>query len=437
MNKNKTQFFTLIIIACVVLVVAMGIILSIPEGEEGEEECEEGDEGHGDFEAFSLTIDAPTEVPDDYEFDYKVIVRDEWKHEVLGLEAMLDISDAPHLEFQSGMPEPYHNEQSGSVSFSSGSQSFTFPIEDNASMATIKVDGDEGPLEVNNIDLNVYSPDNDILWVVGGAGANPELTLEAEDLREAGYGEYRAEVIYVVGMPTISFSITIDVQYENRKSVQSGPDLGPGDEHTFSWSLRSIAKGENTVSVIVSGTAHHDHENPSHPDSELYTYDASSEIEVGDRYVYNPPDKEWEQELSIIDIERVTGIFSALVLIISIVLSGMFKPMRNKIEGLLGGAARRVKWHCGISFVLILLAFLHGILLPFSPHASTLRGLALGSSAFIVLGLLGFVGLYQKPMIARWGAKNWSRLHLMLTILTIIVVIIHAALDGTDFAWLR
>jgi hypothetical protein len=76
MNKNKTHFFTLIIITCVVVVMVMGIMLSIPEGEEGEEECKEGDEGHSGFEAFTLTIDAPTEVPDDYKFDYKVIVRD-------------------------------------------------------------------------------------------------------------------------------------------------------------------------------------------------------------------------------------------------------------------------------------------------------------------------------------------------------------------------
>jgi hypothetical protein len=240
-----------------------------------------------------------------------------------------------------------------------------------------------------------------------------------------------------MGMPTISFSITIDVQYEQRQSVQSGPDLGPGDEHTFSWTLRSIAKGKNTVTVIVSGTAYHDHEDPSHPDSELYTYSISSEMEIGDKYVYSPPEKEWEQELSIIDFERATGILSALVLIISIALSGLFMPLRNRVEGLIGGTAGRIKWHCVISFVLILLAFLHGILLPFSPHVSTLRGLALGSFSFIALGLLGFVGLYQKPLTKRWGAKNWSRLHLMLTILTVIVVIIHAASDGTDFAWLR
>jgi hypothetical protein len=437
MNENKPQLFTLIITAFVIVVIVMAIILSIPEGEEGEEECEEGDEGHSGFEAFTLIIDAPTEVPDDYEFDYKIIVRDEWKHEVLGLEAVIDLSDASNLEFQSGIPEPHHAEGFGTVSFSSRSVSFGFPVEENASLAKIMVDGDEGPLGINNIDLNVYSPDNEIVWVVGGAGANPELTLEAEDLREGGYGEYRADVMYVSGMPSISFSITIDVMYEHRMSVQSGPDLGPGDEHTFSWPLKSIAKGENTVKVTVSGTAYHDHEEPSHPDSEEYNYDISSEILVGDRYVYNPPEKEWEQEVSIIDIERATGILSALILIISIALSGMFKPMRNRIEGLIGGIARRVKWHCRISFGLILLAFLHGILLPFSPHASTLRGLALGSASFIVLGALGFVGLYQKPLTNKWGAKNWSRLHLILTIITIIVVIVHATSDGTDFAWLR
>ncbi len=437
MKKSQNLLSAVIITVMIIFVLCIDIFLIISRDQEGEEECKEGEEGHGGFEAFTLTIDAPSEVPNDYEFDYKIIVRDEWKHEVLGLEAVLDLSEAPHLEFISGIPEPYHSEESGSVSFSSSSESFPFPVQDNASMATIKVDGDEGPLEMNNIDLNVYSPDGDTLWVVGGAGADPELTLNAEDLREAGYGDYRAEVIHVVGMPTISFSITIDIQYDLKQSRLTGPDLGPGDEHTFSWSLRSISKGDNTVLVVVSGSAYYDHEEPSAPDSELYTYDSSSELEVGDRYVYAPPEREWEVAISIIDIERVTGILSLFVLLVSIALSGLFKPVRTKIEDLLGGAGKRVKWHCRISFVLILLSFVHGIMLPFSPHASTLRGLALGSFAFIVLCALGFNGLYQKSLIHRWSAKNWSRAHLVLTILVVIIVIVHAALDGTDFAWLR
>lgn len=216
-----------------------------------------------------------------------------------------------------------------------------------------------------------------------------------------------------------------------------GPDLGPGDEYTFSWSLKSISKGDNTVLAVVSGTAYHDHEDPSTQDSELYTYESSFELEVGDRFVYSPPERDLSVAISVIDIERVTGMLSLVVLLISIALSGLLAPIRTKVEGILGGSGKRIKWHCRISFGLILLSFIHGILLPFSPHASHLRGLALGSSAFVVLGALGFVGLYQKLLIDRWGAKNWSRLHLMLTILAVIIVIVHAVLDGTDFAWLR
>jgi hypothetical protein len=437
MKMNKTLFFALIITIVIILVLSMGFFLLISSVEKGEEECEEGDEGHEGFEAFTLTIDAPSEVPDNYEFDYKVIVRDEWKHEVLGLEAMLYLSESPHLEFISGTTEPYHTEESSSVSFSSSSESFTFPVEENATIATVKVDGDEGLLGRNNIDLNVYNPSGDITYMVIGAGTNPELTLGAEDLSDGGYGDWRAEVVYIIGTPSISFSITTDVQYDLKQSKLTGPDLGPGDEYTFSWSLRSVSKGDNKVLVVVSGTAHHDHEDPSHPDSELYTYDSSSELEVGDRFVYAPPEREWEQAISVIDIERATGILSAVVLLVSVVLSGLYRPMRIRIEGMLGGAGKRIRWHCRISFFLILLSFVHGILLPFSPHAFTLRGLALGSSAFVILGALGFVGLYQKSLIERWGAKNWGKVHLVLTILAVIIVIVHAVLDGTDFAWLR
>ncbi|UCE72886.1 MAG: hypothetical protein JSV56_07570, partial [Methanomassiliicoccales archaeon] len=98
---------------------------------------------------------------------------------------------------------------------------------------------------------------------------------------------------------------------------------------------------------------------------------------------------------------------------------------------------KRIKWHCRTSFFLLLISFAHGIMLPFSPHAAAQRGLAPGTSAFIVLGILGYIGWQQVPLKKKLGAKRWRMIHLILTILVVIIVIAHAVMDGTDFAWLR
>jgi hypothetical protein len=76
-------------------------------------------------------------------------------------------------------------------------------------------------------------------------------------------------------------------------------------------------------------------------------------------------------------------------------------------------------------------------MLPASPHASTLHGLALGLVSLLLLALLGFVGFYQKQLIKQWGHDRWRKTHLLLTIAAVIIVFVHAAVDGTDFSWLR
>jgi hypothetical protein len=76
-------------------------------------------------------------------------------------------------------------------------------------------------------------------------------------------------------------------------------------------------------------------------------------------------------------------------------------------------------------------------MLPFSPYARSLKGLALGIPAFIILTALGYFGWQQKPFKKKWGYERWQKLHLVLTIMAVAIVAIHAILEGTDFAWLR
>jgi hypothetical protein len=81
-----------------------------------------------------MTIDAPKEVPENYDFEYRVIVGNPGEHEVQNIEAVLDISGAPNLEFAQDGGEPYHEETSSSVSIG-GSTTIPFPVLAGASSA--------------------------------------------------------------------------------------------------------------------------------------------------------------------------------------------------------------------------------------------------------------------------------------------------------------
>lgn len=429
MKKKYCLALTITFIFLIILIPPMSFSIPLSNTNGECEEC------HSDFEAFTLTIDAPKEVPVNYDFDYKVIVKNQGEHTVKDMEAIIDLSGAPNLKPSSGRKEPYHNEISGSMSVGA-LMMYPFPVEENASKAVITLDGDEGILGRNDLDLTVTSP-NGKEWSSTSPGADEEVNLDADDIIEGGFGEYNAFVEYLLGRPIISFTLTVDVQYEMDQLYLRGPDLGPGESYAFSWALRSEARGENTINLVVTGTAYHDHEGSSGTDSEEYIFERTSKLKVGEKFVYNPPKEEYQGPINIRLLERITGLLSGLFLVMSIAFCGYFQPICSRIERIVGGKAKRTKWHCRISLLLLLISFIHGILMPFSPHAATLRGLVPGTSAFMILGFLGYIGWQQKPLKKRWGNNRWCRIHLILTILVVIVVIAHALMDGTDFSWLR
>lgn len=424
----------ILVIAFIILVVLMPPIGFSSPISSADQECEEC---HSEFEAFKVIIDAPQEVPEEYDFEYKVIVRNRGEHSVQDLSAIIDLSEAPNLEPALGGGEPYHDEISGSVSFGSP-ESYSFPILEGASNAVIILDGDEGLLGRNDIDLFVESPSGDT-WESTSSGADEGVSLNTNTLRRAGAGEYTARVEYFIGGLSVSFTLTIDVEYGVNQIYLQGSDIAQGEKYTFVLPLKSKTKGDNTITTVVTGTAYYEHrdEEPSASDSHEYTNEESSDLKVGDRYVYSPPSEDFEVSINIILLERVTGLLSALLLILSIGLCGYIRPINSRVEKILSGKASRVKWHCRGSLLLLLLSFMHGILLPFSPHASSLRGLIPGTIAFIFLSMLGYVGWQQKTLIQRWGLEKWRRIHLVLTLIVIFIVVVHAIMDGSDFSWLR
>ncbi len=431
MRRFQAIFFASILLITGLIIPPFDIS-SYPLDNDDCEEC------HSGFSAFTVTVDAPSEVPESYDFEYKVIVKNNGEHDLLNLQAVIYLSEAPNLQAQIDGGEPYHEEISGSVS-AGGTQSYTFPVMAGASEAKIALDGEEGLLGLYDIDLLVRSP-NGHEWTSADSGADENVNLDAKDIMRGGFGDYEVEIAWYFGAPSISFSLTIDVEYGVDQMIFQGPDLAPGDKHTFVLPLKSLSKGENMIKTVVSGTAYHEHgenDDPLSTNSKDYTIEETWNLDVGDKFVYESPREDFQGTVSILLLERITGLLAGLVLLLSIALCGYIQPLSSRVEEFLGGKAKRIKWHCRISIMLLLISLFHGILLPFSPHARTLKGLALGTTAFIILTTLGYFGWQQGPFKTKWGIEKWRRVHLALTILSVAIVLIHAVLEGSDFAWLR
>lgn len=404
---------------------------SMYQSQEGEcEEC------HSEFEAFRITPDGPREVPEDYAFEYRVIIRNTWKHKVEDLKATIDLSNCQgvHLDIE-GTP-PYSSTTDDSVNMGS-SDTHSFPVEEGAMSASIILEGSGGLVSLSDINLRVMGAKGGS-WTSSGPGLDEEITLSMADLKEGGTGDYTAIVEHVRGVLSISYTLTIVVEYPQHPmtDTQEGPDLDRDDSHTFIWELRSDSKGTNTVKIEVTGTAYHDHDEEENPDSYIYTFNKESEIEVGTEYVYSKPTETVSTAEALWLSGRVLGFLNAFALIIAIGFSGIVKPIRKRLDNKLG-SKRRIKLHCIISFIIIVITLVHVAVLYSGLYAGTSRGLVTGGLPLAFMFLLALSGVFQKQISKRFGGKNWRKGHLFLTILVVLLVCEHAFLEGTDLAFLR
>ncbi len=398
-----------------------------------DDECESC---HSEFEPFQVVVDAPSEVPESQEFDYKVIVRNNGDHEVTDLEAIIDLSGAQFLKTSLEGGVAFHEETTSSVAFRQ-TVIYIFTVTRGANLIKVILDGEDGI--INDLDMTVSGPNGDTKSSAN-SGADEAVQLREREIRSWGYGDYIVEIVWFIGSPSISYTLTVDVEYGANQIALDGENLAPGQDYTFSIPLVSTDKGDNVINVAVTGTAHHEHTDEDDSvttDSYSYSIEKSSELTVGNRFVYTEPDLNGGGSLSVLLLERVLGILSAIGLMASLAFSSLFYPVYSRVERIVGGGTKRVKWHCRISQGLLGIALIHGILMPFSPHASNLRGLLPGTSAFLIMGFLGYVGWKQNVLRPKWGNERWKRVHLVLSILAVVVVIAHAFMDGTDFAWLR
>jgi hypothetical protein len=114
----------------------------------------------------------------------------------------------------------YHDEQTdtilvpgfGVIGGSATTMTYDFPVEDNATRATI-ITTNQGNNARPDIDLYIYGPDGSEVASSAGATADEAVELDYKDFERKGYGQYTAEVRNFSNL-AVTYEIVIDVYKE-------------------------------------------------------------------------------------------------------------------------------------------------------------------------------------------------------------------------------
>ncbi len=384
------------------------------------------DSCHSGFTAFSITIDAPTEVPTGHEFQYKAIVKNTGSHDVLDLKAKIMLDESGMLTL------PQENATVQSTTFSGEATVLedghhTFKVEEKALQAIITLTGDAG-LQ-NDLDLAVTSPKGSS-WESASLGVEEQLVLSAADLEKGGEGDWSISVIRFRGTPSISYQLSVEVSYGGSDAELAGNNLGPGEEFVFVWNLESGQDmGPSQVEVMVTGTAYYEHNNPSTTNEATYSYTEGSDVVVGGSLQYEEPTEIKVNTATLKLLGRVSGMLLLFGLLVSVALvSGLNLGKYSKY---------RMRIHCFCSFLLVPLTGIHVVVLYLGPYRGLLKGFWSGLIDLAVISVLVYSGYDQARFVNIFGKEKWKKYHYYLALLALIINLTHAVINGTDFAGLR
>jgi hypothetical protein len=382
------------------------------------------DECHDGFEPFAYSIDAPTEVPVGVPFQLQLKLRNEGEHQLEGTAVIIAMGADQALVLEGGEPWTSEREESGSVGFRETAE-VTQEVGYGAIGAHFRLDASVGLIDY--VSLTVMGPDGGH-WATGGRGiGSQQISLDADDLVEGGVGQYTVLINHEQGLRTVSYDLAIEIDYGPSLGIQEGPDLGPGESHTFYFDLLGTAKGGGSVTLAVEATAHHTHNDNDDQDDELFHDERVVAIEVGDEFVGGGGgDGGGSGDSPLLTAGQALGLVSAILVVTSLATSGNLPRL-----------PRRRRVHCYVSYALTGLFFVHWVTLWAGPYGSTLGGLGTGSVMLALILVLAATGV--RPNLMDGKVLGWSNrlLHRNVTYLLMVVLVVHVVLNGSHLAFLR
>jgi hypothetical protein len=396
-------------------------------------------ECHGSFVAFAAESRHPYEIPPGEMQTISITVSNTWKHEISTCYASVDLTEAPFLSFTDAL-EPVENIHHDGTSSRGSDATYTIDVSRTVVSVTITLAFDQRTVDLTDLDLSVHSPSGEV-WAAQGSGGH-SIELGPGDISRGGVGEYSLIVSHVRGLRSVPF--TLDIVIEHGKGpVESlaAQDIGPGGSHTFEWSVIAEGEGSGTISFNVTSFVHHDHdveEEDGKPVEDDATYHLEWELgsEVGSELRFSTQKIAASTGVDGWVLGRVFAFIAASSFILSTLLGGTIGPLRRGLDKMIGPGMRR-KAHCTLAFIAISLVAVHVTALYTGLYSGTSKGLLEGGIALTGMALLALTGSFTRPISKRIGDRGWRILHLDLTIAVLVVLSIHAVIEGTEFAFLR
>lgn len=138
------------------------------------------------------------------------------------------------------------------------------------------------------------------------------------------------------------------------------------------------------------------------------------------------------------EIGKYTGIAAFVLLAIGYFTggTGSLKIFGNKI---FRSAARRTRFHCALSYEVLILVVFHLLVLWYGPYRELIWiwEVVLGEIALAIMLIIALNGIFQRKLVPTIGYQNWRRVHAWGTYLATGLVVVHMLTNGTHFLWFR
>ncbi|MCU0799879.1 MAG: hypothetical protein MUC62_09460 [Candidatus Thermoplasmatota archaeon] len=185
----------------------------------------------------------------------------------------------------------------------------------------------------------------------------------------------------------------------------------------------------------VTTEVQHEHEGDEQ-DETVYSLDCSWTVAIGEDLRVS----KGRTSVSSVDLGwvmgRVFAFMAASSFMVSVLLGGTIAPLKRKLGSMLGHSGRR-RVHCIVSIIAVISAAVHVLLLYTGLYAGTTDGLLLGGAGLAGIAGLSLTGVFYAPLSKKMGAKGWRRAHIWMTIFVLVIICIHAVIEGTEFAFQR
>ncbi len=410
-------------ILSLLLLLAVAALLTTGDPVEGPDDRVMCDSCHDDFQPFAYGLDAPREVPVGEPFPMRITVRNEGEHDLVDTSVRITLADGQGLVLEGGEPWTYAQDESGSVGWQDTSD-HALEVGYGALGAQFRLDLTTGLLDY--VSLTVLGADGGH-WATGSRGASSlSVTLGSDDMAEGGVGLYTVVIAHEQGVRNVPYDLSIEVDYGPSVGIQEGPDLGPGESHTFSFDLVGVNRGPGQAQVVIQGTANYQHNDGDH-DDRIYGEPLTVDIEVGDEFVGGGGgDNGGGGGGSLLAAGQALGFISAALLVASLATSGLLPRL-----------PRRARLHCYASKALAAVFLVHWLTLWTGPYGSTLGGIGTGSVMLVLILVLALGGV--RPALLEGRVMGWSNrvLHRNLTYALVLVLVVHVLLNGSHFAFVR